>query len=284
MPQLVEEGDEERAEDRSFLAPLLKKASLVLYALSLAAIIALRSRCSSPLPPGRSGKPISIAVDAGAPSRYLIFIRERRSRGPSFFSARATAAGAVSRRRSARALQSTATKSSGSIPRRYARPITTSPFCRPTSARSRKGGDALRNHPPPVILGGWSMGAAQAIAAAGGPHPPPGLAGVLLLDPCSRGRYGLRLSDQSDMLPTGPGTFSMEEFTQTMGNLHVVQWHAAQDSIDSRAWLELLTAPHKEYRFRADGTLLQQRPRRFSESARRQRSLDFEPGAAARSA
>ena len=97
------------------------------------------------------------------------------------------------------------------------------------------------------------MGAAQAIAAAGGPHPPQGLAGLLLLDPCSRGRYGLRLSDQSDVLPTGPGTFSVEEFAKTMGNLHIVQWHAAQDSIDSRTWLDSLTAPHKEFDFSKTG-------------------------------
>jgi pimeloyl-ACP methyl ester carboxylesterase len=108
-------------------------------------------------------------------------------------------------------------------------------------------------HPPPLILGGWSMGAAQAIAAAGGPHPPPGLAGLLLVDPCSRGRYGLRVSDRLDMSPTGPGTFNMEEFSRTMGKLRIVQWHADEDSIDSRAWLESLTAPHREFDFPKTG-------------------------------
>jgi len=97
------------------------------------------------------------------------------------------------------------------------------------------------------------MGAAQAIAAAGGPHPPRNVVGLLLLDPCSRGRYGLRLSDRSDFLPTGPGTFSMDEFASTMGDLHVEQWHAAQDSIDSRKWLSSLTAPHKEFDFEKSG-------------------------------
>ncbi|HEX4141873.1 MAG TPA: AcvB/VirJ family lysyl-phosphatidylglycerol hydrolase [Candidatus Methylacidiphilales bacterium] len=106
---------------------------------------------------------------------------------------------------------------------------------------------------PPVIIGGYSMGAAQAIAAAGGPHPPAGLAGVLLVDPRSRGRYGLRLADKGDALPTGPGTFSMDEFTKTMGELRVVQWHATEDPIDSRAWLESLTAPHKEFDFGQTG-------------------------------
>jgi phosphatidylglycerol lysyltransferase len=108
-------------------------------------------------------------------------------------------------------------------------------------------------HPPPLIVGGWSMGAAQAIAVAGGPHPPRGLAGLLLLDPCSRGRYGLRLSDRADILPSGNGTFGVEEFARTLGRVRVVQWHAAEDSIDSRAWLASLTAPHKEFDFAKTG-------------------------------
>ncbi len=97
------------------------------------------------------------------------------------------------------------------------------------------------------------MGAGQAIAAGGGPNPPQGLVGLLLLDPCSRGRYGLRFADQSDVLPTGPGTFSMQDFSKKMEKLHIVQWHAAQDSIDSRAWLDSLTAPHKEFDFAKSG-------------------------------
>ena len=108
-------------------------------------------------------------------------------------------------------------------------------------------------HPLPLVVGGWSMGAAQAIAIAGGPHPPRGLTGLLVLDPCSRGRYGLRLSDRSDFLPTGPGTFGVEEFATTLGGLHVVQWHAAGDIIDSRAWLQSLTAPHRELDFENTG-------------------------------
>jgi phosphatidylglycerol lysyltransferase len=108
-------------------------------------------------------------------------------------------------------------------------------------------------HPRPIILGGWSMGAAQSIAAAGGPNPCPGLAGVLTLNPCSRGRYGLRLLDRTDILPTGPGTFGVAEFCTTMGRLHVVQWHSEGDIIDSRAWLKNLTAPHREFDFADTG-------------------------------
>jgi phosphatidylglycerol lysyltransferase len=108
-------------------------------------------------------------------------------------------------------------------------------------------------HPPPLIVGGWSMGAAQAIATGGGPHPPPGLVGLLLIDPCARGRYGLRLSDQADLLPTGPGTFGADDFSDAMGNMRVAQWHAALDSIDSRDWLASLISPHREFDFPGTG-------------------------------
>jgi hypothetical protein len=108
-------------------------------------------------------------------------------------------------------------------------------------------------NPPPVIIGGWSMGAEQAIAAVGGPHRPKGVVGLLVLDPCERGRYGVRISDQADFLPTGPNTFSMDEFANTMGNLRVAQWHAEEDSIDSRKWLETLSAPHREFDFEGAG-------------------------------
>lgn len=74
-------------------------------------------------------------------------------------------------------------------------------------------------HPSPLIVGGYSMGAAQAIAVAGGPKPPPGLIGVLLVDPCSRGRYGLRPADQMNVLPTGPGTFGVDSFAGSMSGI-----------------------------------------------------------------
>ncbi len=111
----------------------------------------------------------------------------------------------------------------------------------------------LGNRRPPLIVGGYSMGAAQAIAVAGGPHPPQGLVGLLLVDPCSRGRYGLRTSDQMNILPTGPGTFAVADFARTMGSIRVVQWHAADDSIDSRGWLDVLTAQHQAFIFPDNG-------------------------------
>jgi hypothetical protein len=97
------------------------------------------------------------------------------------------------------------------------------------------------------------MGAAQAIAVAGGPNPPPGLAALLLVEPLSRGRYGLRAADKVDVLPTGPGTFAVADFARTMRDVHVLQWHAQLDRIDSRAWLANLTVPHVEYTFPGAG-------------------------------
>lgn len=102
---------------------------------------------------------------------------------------------------------------------------------------------------PPLIVGGYSMGAAQAVAAAGGPHPPKGLIGLVVIDMLARGRYGLHTTDQMNVLPTGPGTFGVQDFAQTMSHLRVVQWHAQEDSIDSLEWLNLLTAPHEEFTF-----------------------------------
>ena len=102
---------------------------------------------------------------------------------------------------------------------------------------------------PPLIVGGYSMGAAQAVAVAGGPHPPNGLVGLVVIDMLDRGRYGLRASDQLNVLPTGPGTFGVEDFAGTMSRLRVVQWHASEDSIDSTRWLDVLTAPHEEFTF-----------------------------------
>jgi phosphatidylglycerol lysyltransferase len=105
----------------------------------------------------------------------------------------------------------------------------------------------FEKNPPPLILGGWSMGAGQAIAIAGGPHPPDRVAGLLLASPLQRGRYGLRLSDQLNILPRGPGTFAVEDYAHRLDRLRVVQWHGGDDWIDSTAWLKDLTAAHQEH-------------------------------------
>ena len=101
--------------------------------------------------------------------------------------------------------------------------------------------------PPPLILGGWSMGADQAVAAAGGPHPPPGIVGLLLLSAQDRGRYGLRETDKLDVAPTGPGTFALKDFAHSLGTIRVIQWDAAWDPFSSTAWFNSITAPHKAF-------------------------------------
>jgi hypothetical protein len=106
---------------------------------------------------------------------------------------------------------------------------------------------------PPVIVGGWSMGAAQAIAVGGGPNRPTGVVGLLLLSPSNRGRYGLRLPDRVDILPTGPGTFSVEDFIPGLAGLRVVQWHGTNDIFDSTSWLSHLKCPHREYDYPNSG-------------------------------
>jgi hypothetical protein len=103
--------------------------------------------------------------------------------------------------------------------------------------------------PPPLIVGGWSMGAAQSLAVAGGPNPPPHLVGTLLASMLSRGRYGLRFEDRLNILPRGPGTFGVADFAGGLKNLRVVQWHGQLDTIDSLAWLATLKSPYREYTF-----------------------------------
>jgi phosphatidylglycerol lysyltransferase len=108
-------------------------------------------------------------------------------------------------------------------------------------------------HQPPLIMAGYSMGAAQMTAVTAGPHPPSGITGLLVVDMCARGRYGLRTSDQLNVLPTGPGTFAVDDFARNIKTLRVVQWHASEDTIDSRAWLTLLSVPYREFDFPGTG-------------------------------
>jgi len=105
------------------------------------------------------------------------------------------------------------------------------------------------NQPPPLILGGWSMGAEQVVPAAGGPHPPTGLAGLLLLSPGESGRYGFRLTDGLNLSPTGAGTFALQDFAHSLDNVRVAQWDGTIDLPGSKKWLSSLTAPHKAYEF-----------------------------------
>jgi phosphatidylglycerol lysyltransferase len=103
---------------------------------------------------------------------------------------------------------------------------------------------------PPLILGGWSMGAEQAVAAAGGPNRPADLVGLLLISPGARGRYGLRDADRWDVPPTGDGTFALDDFAAKLGGLRVAQWDGNLDLLDSTAWLKDVTTTHRAFTFK----------------------------------
>jgi phosphatidylglycerol lysyltransferase len=108
--------------------------------------------------------------------------------------------------------------------------------------------DALtRNKNPdlPVMYGGWSMGAVQAVAAAGGESRPQNLVGLVLLSMDKRGRYGLRLPDRVGLEPQGEGTFGVADFTFQMANLRVAQFAAAGDWMNNTDWIQELQTPHR---------------------------------------
>ena len=252
MPEPIEKGDEEHHEDRPVHKLMLRKASLVLYAISLAAIIAWEA-AEIAAPSGSEGKPVTVELSRG-PFTFREFQPQKMETRAVILFGSGDGGWSGFEEAICRSLQSHGYRVIGIDSKEYAETDYDLAILQADFGTIAQAAEAVyRNHPLPLIVGGWSMGAAQAIAVAGGPHPPPGLVGLLLLDPCSRGRYGLRFSDQSNVLPTGPGTFGVEEFVKTMGNLHVVQWHAAEDSIDSRAWLDSLTAPHKEFDFAQTG-------------------------------
>lgn len=103
------------------------------------------------------------------------------------------------------------------------------------------------DHPLPLILSGWSSGAEQAVAVAGGPHPPTGLTGLLLFAPGSWGGYGWYTSHDYGPRLSKSKTFALADFSDTIGNVRVAQWHGTYDIFDSRVWLRTLKAPHREF-------------------------------------
>ncbi|ATC65648.1 hypothetical protein CMV30_17795 [Nibricoccus aquaticus] len=91
----------------------------------------------------------------------------------------------------------------------------------------------------PVIFGGWSMGAEQAVAAVEVMRSHPvRLAGLLLVAPGPRGRYGLRLSDRAGLAPRGEGTFGLVDFAATLKSIKLAQFHARYDLLDTPGWAD----------------------------------------------
>jgi type IV secretory pathway VirJ component len=108
--------------------------------------------------------------------------------------------------------------------------------------------DALarsKNPALPVIYGGWSMGAVQAVAAVTGESRPRNLLGLILLSMDKRGRYGLRLPDRVGLEPEGEGTFGVADFTAQVANLRVVQFAAGSDWMNNTDWIKGLESAHR---------------------------------------
>ena len=99
----------------------------------------------------------------------------------------------------------------------------------------------------PVIYGGWSSGAVQAVPAAEWKGRPKTLVGLMLFGSDIRGRYGLRDSDLIGKTPVGPGTFALSEFNKAVENLRVVQFHGTADFMASTSWIRTLKSPHALY-------------------------------------
>ena len=99
----------------------------------------------------------------------------------------------------------------------------------------------------PLILAGWSAGAEQVVAVAGGPKPPDDLAGLLLISPRSWGGYGHDAVHGDSPRPAKGSDFALKDFGRKLRNLHIAQWHADGDDTDSTAWLHSLKAPHREF-------------------------------------
>jgi phosphatidylglycerol lysyltransferase len=108
--------------------------------------------------------------------------------------------------------------------------------------------DALeraKNRDLPIIYGGWSMGAVQALAAAGDEKRPENLVGLLLLSMGKRGRFGLRLPERVGLEPEGAGTFGVADFTGQVGDLRLVQFEALGDWMSNTDWIKSLKSTHR---------------------------------------
>jgi len=108
---------------------------------------------------------------------------------------------------------------------------------------------ACGNRPLPVIMGGWSTGAEQSVAVAGGPHPPSGLVGLLLVSPGSEGAYGIYATNYTDWNTPAAKVFKLADFAPKLSDLRIAQWHAQLDPLDSRKWLNSLATTHREFDF-----------------------------------
>ena len=118
--------------------------------------------------------------------------------------------------------------------------------------------DELRGSYPdpelPLIISGWSMGAVQAVPQAAylmepGRDSQSRPDGLLVFSPGKRGRYGFRRRDQIGILPHGPGTFGLVDFSDRLMGLPVAQFHGGGDILSSRDCLKDFTTSHRLWDF-----------------------------------
>ena len=119
----------------------------------------------------------------------------------------------------------------------YTQAVLVADYGRLVTELARRAGPPSGDVPRPVVYGGWSMGAEQALpAAADVPARPAGLCGLLLVAPGARGRYGLHTKDKLGFTPTGEGTFGLADFAPQLHDLRLAQLHAGLDPLDSIKW------------------------------------------------
>lgn len=100
--------------------------------------------------------------------------------------------------------------------------------------------------PPEILfLGGYSMGAEQAIPTAAVLKKNLKIDGLILIGPGERGRYGLRLADRLGLTPSGDHTFALSDFATQLDSIPVLQIHGEHDPLDSMKWLKSLTTRHR---------------------------------------
>ncbi|MFZ4483069.1 MAG: AcvB/VirJ family lysyl-phosphatidylglycerol hydrolase [Chthoniobacterales bacterium] len=97
----------------------------------------------------------------------------------------------------------------------------------------------------PILLVGFSTGAEQVVALASGEDRPASLAGLLVMAPGDRGRYGITLSDLMGLPPTGPDTFALKDLRKGLKGLRIYQIHGEHDPLDQTEWLDGLGVPHQ---------------------------------------
>lgn len=102
----------------------------------------------------------------------------------------------------------------------------------------------VRHDALPVVLAGYSTGTEQVTAFAAGPSRPARLAGLLLLAPGHRGRYGIKASDLLGIPPTGPDTFALADLAPALAGVPVFQIHGEHDPLAQTEWLDRLPGPH----------------------------------------